>query len=180
MGSVEPRRSNKGHDEGQGAQRHRDEEAGRQRACKCREPAEVVGFHSARAERERPEQRVQVSAVVRVPVADEDRVELVRGDDVQQPRHGGVAAVKQQPEPVVFHEVAAARPPAGRPRPAPPRRDSTRAAFPRKNWAYARCTTGSPGSPCQKSANTAYSRARLVDSIRYRAATVTERFLRAS
>ncbi len=57
--------------------------------------------------------------MIGVPVADEHRVDLVRGDPFQQPRHGREASVDQQRESVVLHEVAAAGLARFRPRAAP-------------------------------------------------------------
>lgn len=54
-------------------------------------------------------QRIQVGAVIGMPVADEHRVEEASAEQFQQPRHDRIAKVEQQPEPVVFHQVTAAR-----------------------------------------------------------------------
>ena len=61
------------------------------------------------AEHAGPQQRVQVGAVIGVPVGDEYRIDVGGGEVSQQPRHDRIAKVKQQPESVVFHQVAAAR-----------------------------------------------------------------------
>jgi hypothetical protein len=58
------------------------------------------------------QQRVQVSAVIGMPVADEHGVELAGRHPFQQPRHDRVARIDQQPEPVVLdQEQSAARAP---------------------------------------------------------------------
>ena len=41
-------------------------------------------------------------------MTDENRVDLVRSDPLQQPRHSRIAEVDDQPEPVILNEVAAA------------------------------------------------------------------------
>jgi hypothetical protein len=61
------------------------------------------------AQRSRTQQRVEVGAVVGMSVADEHGVDVLGGRSALQPLHGSVAGVEQQPEPVVLHEVAAAR-----------------------------------------------------------------------
>ena len=60
---------------------------------------------------ERPgaKERVEIGAVIGVTVADQDRVDLVGGNRAQQLRQDGVAGIDQQPEAVVFEEIAAAR-----------------------------------------------------------------------
>ena len=61
------------------------------------------------AEHTGPQQRVQVGAVIGVPVGDEYRIEAIGGDVFKQSRHDRIAKVEQQPESVMFHQVAAAR-----------------------------------------------------------------------
>jgi len=75
----------------------------------------------AAAQHPRPQRRIQVGAVVGMPVTDEHRVEFVGADVLQQARHGRVPGVHQQPEPVVLHEEPAARLARLRPRAAPAR-----------------------------------------------------------
>ncbi len=57
--------------------------------------------------------------MIGVPVADEHRVDLVRGYPFQQPRHGREASVDQQPETVMLHEVTTAGLARFRPRATP-------------------------------------------------------------
>jgi hypothetical protein len=69
-------------------------------------------------QRPRAQQRVQVGAVIGMPVADQNGVYLGRVEDLEQPGERRVAGVDQQPEPVVLDQVAAARqgPPRATPR----------------------------------------------------------------
>ena len=66
-----------------------------------------------------PQQRTQVGAVIRVPVADEDSVDLLSSCPLQEPRHRRIAQVDQQPEAIVLHQEATARLARLRPRAAP-------------------------------------------------------------
>jgi hypothetical protein len=64
------------------------------------------------------QQRVQVGAVVGVLVADEHGVDLGGIEALEQSRQGRVPGVDQQHEAVVLEQVATARLPRRRPRPA--------------------------------------------------------------
>lgn len=66
-----------------------------------------------------PQQRAQVGAVIRVPVADEYSVDLLSGCPLQEPRHRRIAKIDQQPETIVLHQEATARLARLRPRAAP-------------------------------------------------------------
>ena len=57
--------------------------------------------------------------MVGVPVADEHRVDPVRGDHLQQPRHCRIAKVDDQPETIMLDQEAAACLACLRPSPAP-------------------------------------------------------------
>jgi hypothetical protein len=64
------------------------------------------------------QQRIEVGAVVRVPVTDEDGVHLAWLDVLEQPRHRCVAEVDDKPEVLMLEEETAARLSRARPRAA--------------------------------------------------------------
>jgi hypothetical protein len=67
-----------------------------------------------------PKQRIQVGAVVRMPVADQDRVDIASIDSLKQPGQRGVPGVNEEVIAAVLHEVATARLTGHRPCPAAP------------------------------------------------------------
>src|SRR5262249_33661343 len=91
----------------------------------------------------------------------EHRVDLPGAEAFQQPRHDRIAKVEQQPEPVVFHQKAAARLARFRPRAAatehrqPHLKDSTGRARPA--WAEDR-PSPQPDERQRKGWPTRYSR----------------------
>jgi hypothetical protein len=60
------------------------------------------------AKRPSAEQRIEVCAVVGMPVADEHGVNPLGGHQLEQPRHGCIAGIDQQNEGAEFNQVSAA------------------------------------------------------------------------